>query len=124
MLKNAPILIVEDEPFIALELKATIEDAGGKVVGPVGSVSAALALLQTCVVAAAVLDVQLIDRDVAPVAEALVERGVPFVFQSARSLPLDLQLRCPDAVVFEKPISAESLNATLSALIEGQQPSA
>jgi CheY-like chemotaxis protein len=123
VLKHAPILIVEDEPFIALELKATIEEAGGKVVGPVGSVSAALALLQTCTIAAAVLDVQLSDRDVTPVAEALVARGVPLVFQSARSLPPDLQLRCPDAVVFEKPISAEILNETLSALIQGQQPS-
>jgi hypothetical protein len=34
VLKHAPILIVEDESFIALELKATIEEAGGKVVGP------------------------------------------------------------------------------------------
>jgi DNA-binding response OmpR family regulator len=124
VLKDAPILVVEDEPFIALELKATIEEAGGKVVGPVGSVSAALALLQTCVIAAAVLDVQLIDRDVTPVAEALVARGVPLVFQSARSLPPDLLSRCPDAIVFKKPISAETLNAALSALIERKQPSA
>jgi CheY-like chemotaxis protein len=120
VLKHAPILVVEDEPFIALKLKATIEEAGGKVVGPVGSVSAALALLQTCTIVAAVLDVQLSDRDVTPVAEALVARGIPLIFQSARSLPPNLQLRCPNAVVFKKPISAETLNEMLSALIEGQ----
>jgi hypothetical protein len=65
VLKHAPILIVE---------------AGGKVVGPVGSVSAALALLQTCTIAAVVLDVQLSDRDVTHVAA----RSVPLIFQSAR----------------------------------------
>jgi len=67
VLKHAPILIVE---------------AGGKVVGPVGSVSAALALLQTCTIAAAVLDMQLSDRDVTSVAEALVARGIPLIFQA------------------------------------------
>jgi DNA-binding NarL/FixJ family response regulator len=59
LLGNAAILIVEDEPLIALELKASVEDAGGKVVDPVGSAEAALELLQTDVVAAAILDVQL-----------------------------------------------------------------
>jgi hypothetical protein len=38
LLRLAPILIVEDEPFIALELKASVEGVGGTVVGPVGSV--------------------------------------------------------------------------------------
>jgi hypothetical protein len=43
---HLPILIVEDELFIALELQALVEDAGGQVVGPVGSANAALTLLQ------------------------------------------------------------------------------
>ena len=33
MLNRAPILIVEDEPIIALELQAWVEDADGTVVG-------------------------------------------------------------------------------------------
>jgi CheY-like chemotaxis protein len=113
LLNHAPILIVEDEPYIALALQATIEDAGGKVVGPVGSVAAALILLQTADIAAAVLDVQLADRDVTPVAEALTALNVPVVFQSAKGLPTDLQRRCPDAVVYKKPVAAEALLRTL-----------
>ena len=120
MLNHAPILIVEDEPYIALELKAAIEDAGGEVIGPVGSARAALALLDGCDVAAAILDVQLSDRDVTPVAEALVALGVPVVFQSAKNLPPDLELRCPGAVFYKKPVSAERLLATLSELTAGQ----
>jgi CheY-like chemotaxis protein len=106
LLNHAPILVVEDEPYLALELTTAIEEAGGEVVGPVGNVTAALALLQKHAVAAAVLDVQLSDRDVTPVAEALVALRVPVVFQSARTLPPDLQRRCPGAVVYKKPISA------------------
>jgi CheY-like chemotaxis protein len=123
LLNSAPILIVEDEPYIALQLQAAIEDAGGQVVGPVGSVAAALVLLQTVVVAAAVLDVQLADRDVTPVAEALTARNVPMVFQSAKNLPPDLQRRCPDAVVYKKPVAAKALLRTLLEITKRSNPS-
>jgi CheY-like chemotaxis protein len=109
LLGLAPILIVEDEPFIALELKESIEDAGGKVVGPVGSSEAALELLETHAVAAAILDVQLSDGNVTPVATALVALGIPMVFQSGVDLPPDLQSQCPDAVHYKKPVSARLL---------------
>ena len=82
MLGLASILIVEDEPLIALELKVSVEEAGGQVVGPVGSVEAALELLQREVVAAAILDVQLSDGTVTQVVSALVKLGIPMVFQS------------------------------------------
>jgi hypothetical protein len=85
LLNCAPILIVEDELLIALELQLWVEDAEGQVVGPVGSANAALAWLQTCVVAAAILDVQLTDGDATPIADALAAREVPMVFQSGQS---------------------------------------
>ena len=117
MLNRAPILIVEDEPYIALELQISIEDAGGEVVGPAGSARAALTLLETSVVAGAILDVQLSDRDVTPVADALVARGIPFVFHSSVSVPRNLQVRCRDAIVYKKPAPAEQLLKTLAEMI-------
>jgi len=117
LLNRAPILIVEDEPLIALELQVLVEDAEGQVVGPIGSANAALSLLQTCVVAAAILDVQLTDGDVTPVADALAARGVPVVFQSAVGLPSHLQLRYPNAIVYRKPVSAERLLNTLAEIM-------
>jgi CheY-like chemotaxis protein len=117
LLNRAPILIVEDEPFIALELQLSVEDAGGQVVGPVGSASAALTLLQSCVVAAAVLDVHLRDRDVTPVAKALVALKVPMVFHTAESLPPHLRLRCPDAIVCQKPVALSLLLKTLAEML-------
>jgi DNA-binding response OmpR family regulator len=123
LLAHAPILIVEDEPFIALELQASIEDAGGEVLGPVGSVSAAMELLKTARVAAAILDVQLSDGDVTPVAEALLARGVPIVFQSGVNLPPELQRRCPDVIFYKKPASASLLLAKIAELIRRQAAS-
>jgi len=117
LLGLAPILIVEDEPFIALELKAAVEDAGGKVVGPVGSVQAALELLDTDSVAAAILDVQLSDGNVTPVAAALVARQIPMVFQSSVSLPPDLRRQCPDIAHFRKPASAKLLIEKIAELV-------
>jgi DNA-binding NtrC family response regulator len=125
LLNHSAILVVEDEPYIALELQAAIEEAGGEVVGPVGSVSAALALLQDCVeIAAAVLDVQLSDREVTPVAQALTALGVPVVFQSAKNLPSDLKRHCPDAVFYKKPVAAEALLETLVEMTQRHGPSA
>jgi DNA-binding NarL/FixJ family response regulator len=114
LLNRTPILIVEDELLIALELQVLVEDAEGQVVGPAGSANAALTLLQTCVVAAAILDVELTDGDVTPVADALAARGVPMVFHSAVGLPSHLQLRYPNAIVYRKPVSSERLLKTLA----------
>jgi CheY-like chemotaxis protein len=125
VLNRSAILVVEDEPYIALELQAAIEEAGGKVVGPVGSVSAALALLRDgAEVAAAVLDIQLSDREVTPVAKVLSARGVPVVFQSAKALPPDLLRHYPDAVFYKKPVAAESLLQTLVDMTQPRDSSA
>jgi DNA-binding NtrC family response regulator len=117
LLGLAPILIVEDEPFIALELKASIEDAGGTVAGPVGSVQAAIELLETDVVAAAIPDVELSDGNVTPVAEVLLARGIPMIVQSGVQLPSDLRRQCPDLAFYKKPASAHLLLEKLAELI-------
>ncbi len=53
------VLVVEDELFIAIELKAALAEAGFRVLGPVGSASDALDLLHDERPHAAVLDVNL-----------------------------------------------------------------
>jgi CheY-like chemotaxis protein len=117
LFNRAPILIVEDEPFIALMLQSMIEDADGVVVGPVGTASSALTLVQSCAIAAAILDVHLSDRDVSPVAEALVSLSVPMVFHTSENLPPHLQQRFPDAIVYLKPISPEILLKKLREMV-------
>ena len=66
MLNQVSVLIVENEPFIALDLATAVEEARGKVIGPARSVREALMLIERHLVQAAVLDVNLSDRDVTP----------------------------------------------------------
>jgi DNA-binding NtrC family response regulator len=118
LLNNAPILIVEDEPFIALELGVSVEEAGGKVVGPAASIRGALELLETSVIAGAILDIQLSDGEITPVAQALVRRGIPVILQSGIVPPAALKQACPDCVIYKKPMVADVLVEELANLIK------
>jgi DNA-binding NtrC family response regulator len=115
LLNGARILVCEDEPYIALDLAASVEDAGGEVVGPAASVIEAMALLNQGTVAGAILDVHLIGGDVTPVATILIEAGVPVVFQTGVGLPPGLKERYPDLAVWAKPTRAEYLIRHLAA---------
>lgn len=120
MLHDRAILVVEDQPIIGMALAAAIRNANGQVVGPVASVKAALGLLDSATVSAAVLDVTLADGTVAPVIEALVERGIPIIIQSGVGLPSDLALRFPDMVVLIKPTTSAVMIDELARLIGKQ----
>ncbi len=77
------VLIVEDELMVAWDIESTLTAAGIKVLGPVSSVSAALALIAQQKPDAAILDLSLRGELVTPVARALHEQGVPFVLSTA-----------------------------------------
>jgi CheY-like chemotaxis protein len=120
LLNQVSVLIVEDEPFVALDLATAVEEARGKVIGPAGSVHEALVLMEQHLVQAAVLDMNLSDRDVIPVAELLIEGGVPVIFYSGLALPAALRERYPSAAVFKKPTPPVQLLNKLVALMRGQ----
>lgn len=117
MLNGALILVAEDEPFIALDVALAIEDAGGVVVGPASSVKEALLLIEARSIAAAILDVNLIDGDITPVAEEILRLGIPAIFQSGIGLPAELAARYPALVIHTKPWVASQLVAQLEGLI-------
>ena len=109
MFDQTLVLVVEDEPYIALDLAFAIEDAGGRIVGPAGTVAEALALVDQNEVAAAILDANLSDGDISPVVELLAGLGVPFIVQTGIGLPPGLTERFPDLVVYIKPCVSEWL---------------
>lgn len=114
---HAQVLVAEDEPFIAFDLAVAIEDAGGVVVGPAATVAEALALLESNHVAAAILDVNLCDRDISPVAELLLARGVPVIFHTGLGVPEELSARFSNLVVHLKPLDPEQLIRQLAGLL-------
>lgn len=114
-LHGRKILIVEDEFFIAEELREALEEHGAIVVGPVATVNAALAAL--CGperLDGATLDMTLGGERSYDVAYALTERRVPFVILSGygeRSLPEDLRAvpRCEKPFDIGKIVEALQL---------------
>ena len=117
LLNHASVLVVEDEPFIALDLALAIEDAGGKVVGPAASSKEALALVASGSVTGAILDLNLLDGDCSAVVERLAALGAPVILQTGGGLPPDLAKRFPDLVVQIKPCLAADVVARLAGLI-------
>ena len=101
MLLNRHILLVEDEYLIAWALQDELQGSGAHVIGPAASVEDALALLASEPVDGAILDVSLDREKVFPVAEALSERGIPFVFATGYS---DLPPEWQHVPRFEKPV--------------------
>lgn len=81
------VLIVEDEFLIAMDLQMLLEGHGWRVMGPVATVRAALHLLEVELPSVGLLDVNLGNEFVTPVAEALKERDVPFLVASAYDRP-------------------------------------
>ncbi|MCK0207780.1 response regulator [Starkeya koreensis] len=81
-LEGRAILVVEDEPLVALELISILEDAGAKVLGPVGAVADALHAIDAEAVEAVFLDGNLQGEPVDDVAAALTRKNIPFSFVS------------------------------------------
>jgi CheY-like chemotaxis protein len=74
------ILIVEDEPLIAMMLEDFLDVLGREVAGTADSVASAMPLVEAGAYDAAILDVNLRAGEKSwPVADALAARGVPFV---------------------------------------------
>lgn len=74
------VLLVEDELLIAAAMQDSLEELGYQVVGPCKSVRDGLRAVEEQPIDGAVLDVNLRDELVFPVAEALEKRGIPSVF--------------------------------------------
>lgn len=79
------ILLVEDDPLIAMALADMLEAADFEVDGPYPSLSDGVAAVADHMPDAAVLDVQLGDRDVFLLADDLEQYGIPFVLCSGRT---------------------------------------
>jgi CheY-like chemotaxis protein len=101
------ILIVEDDPFISLDLASQLAKLGFHV-GIAATVAAALSILEGSACDIAVLDVNLGNETSAPVASRLAALGVPFVTvtgYAASQCPPEFQ----NGTVLAKPLRFEAL---------------
>ena len=100
-LRGKAILLAEDEFMVALNIQAELEACGASVT-VVDSVADGLPLAGHGF-DAAVLDVRLADGDVYPLADAMIERGVPIVFHSGHADKSELTAAYPSAHALPKP---------------------
>ena len=112
------ILIVEDEPLIAMMLEDFILALGHDVLGPCESVKQALAVVEEDGFDLAILDVNLKGENVWPVAAALRARSIPFVLASGGHVePPPPEFK--DVPMIEKPYTIDRVTPIIDAALEG-----
>lgn len=122
-LRGKRILVVDDQALIALDLQAELEDRGAVVVGPYfGLASAMNAIVVGGGIDAAILDVDLGDGDVFPLADRLTEGGVPFVFHTGHGDLDELQARYGQVTVLLKPSRPQDVASHLRSAIAAARP--
>jgi len=110
------ILIVEDEPLVAMDLEALLAGAGCTVVGIVASVAAAEEAAASLRFDVALLDANLGGEPVDEVAAALTRAGIPFAFATGHgsdALPAAFR----EAPVLVKPFDPEQALAVVRGLV-------
>jgi CheY-like chemotaxis protein len=110
------ILVVEDEALVSLMVVDMLAELGATVVGPATTVAKALALAAAEDIDAALLDVNVRNERVDPVAEALRARFIPVVLATGYGDGAGQIAR--EAPILDKPYTQEKLAAALSGVMQ------
>jgi len=107
------VLIVEDDPIIALDFEDTILDFGVKAVRTAGNVARALDLIAERPPDFALLDVGLTREKSFAIAERLEALKIPFIFITGYGADVRLPKAFADTPRLPKPYSTDALKAML-----------
>ena len=108
------ILIVEDEPLIAMMLEDFLEELGKELVGTCDTVQSALATIADERPDAVILDINLSGGEKAwPVADALAGQGIPFILSSGADEVVDEHADRPRLT---KPYTMDGVEKALGGL--------
>jgi PAS domain S-box-containing protein len=114
-LRGMRVLIVEDEPLAALDLRAALEEAGAQIAGMASTLKEAMAQAEKDV-SVAVLDVNLDGEMVYPAAERLAARGIPVILTTGYDTSTVVPERLAGMPAFQKPVDYLRLVQRLAAL--------
>ncbi|PWC29693.1 HWE histidine kinase domain-containing protein [Teichococcus aestuarii] len=117
------VLLVEDNLLIAMDAEDQLRRLGGTAVDVASSVQAALRMLEHAVPQVALLDVNLGRESSFPVADALLARGIPFVFATGYGEADAFPDRFRSSEVISKPYTmAEMRTALQRSMGQGRPP--
>lgn len=110
------VLIVEDEPLIAMMVEDFLDLLGHRAAGTADRVEAALELVRGGAFDLAIVDVNLSRGEQAwPVADALAAAGKPFILATG-SGGEDIEPRHQDRPVLFKPFTLDGIEKALASL--------
>jgi DNA-binding response OmpR family regulator len=114
------VLVVEDEPLVALDLTEALKDAGAHVV-TAHKIADAIAAVDRVKIEAAVVDIRLGGEDCAPLCHHLARRDIRFLFYSGYTIaPNDWG----DVPVVPKPASRAQIVEAVGQLFGSRQQAA
>lgn len=114
------ILVVEDEMSIVMMIEDALIEMGAEIVGPTAWLDAALQLAREATIDLALLDINIQGGASYPVADILVERGIPFVLCSGYG-DWAIEERHRDRPRLAKPFTEGELSDRVIELL-GAQP--
>jgi DNA-binding response OmpR family regulator len=114
------VLVVEDEYFLADDIVRALGEMGARIVGPYGDIDEASRVVEGDVtIDAAVMDINLRDEMVFPLARVLRSRKVPLVFTTGYDQgSIDPEFR--DVQLWGKPLDIKAMVRELTNMVRSR----
>ena len=118
-LADCRVLVVEDEYFLADDIVQALTALGARIIGPYGDLQEAINVVDRDVaIDAAIMDINLHDHMVFPLARVLRNRKVPLVFTTGYDRSA-LEPEFQDVTLWGKPLDLKAMARELTSLIRG-----
>ena len=117
-LRGCSILVVEDEPLIAMDITTALEKAGAHATTTT-TVRHALILAEHDGLSAAIMDHSLGDGEITQLRARLKARGIPYVIYSGYG---PVEGASENSVYISKPVSMDVLMSAVEGLLLGRKP--
>lgn len=118
MVDHPYVVVAEDEAIIGFDLCHTVEEAGCEVQGPLPDLASATRACQERRPDLAILDINLGDEEVFPLADKLLADDVKIIFHSGRYATEDIRQRYPDTIMVQKPCPPSLLLETVQRVLD------
>ncbi|KWV57042.1 hypothetical protein AS156_03500 [Bradyrhizobium macuxiense] len=115
-LSGRRILLVEDEYFLADDMSREFRVLGAEIAGPAGDIDDAHRMTNDGILDGAVLDVNVHNIMIFPIARELRARNVPFVFTSGYDA-IAIGKEFENVPLWEKPIDVRAMAHRLADMI-------
>ena len=118
-LSGRRVLVIEDEYFLADDIMRALTALGARVLGPYGDLNEATAVVDRDIaIDAAIMDINLRNEMVFPLARVLRSRKVPLLFTTGydkSSIAAEFQ----DVQLWGKPLDLKAMARELTSLLKG-----